>query len=313
MDNANENEKIFRSGFVSLVGRPNVGKSSLVNALLREKAAAVSNKPQTTRQAVRCILTTDDAQIVLVDTPGLHKPRHKLGEFMMREAQSALDGVDVLCFVEEAGAAVSGRTRETAELLAATAIPKVLVLNKVDVLVDKEAIWRTIAPLSEILKPAAVVPVSAKNGTNLDVLTDEVSKLLPPGELIYPEEMLMDATERFLAAEIIREKIFEATEQEVPHSTAVVIEEFKSPDEYPDMRTAHIRADIIVERPGQKGILIGEKGARLKAIGSAARVEMQERFGWPMYLELWVRVRAGWRKSDKEMERAGYSDRDRPR
>lgn len=302
-------DDMFRSGYATLVGRPNVGKSSLVNALLREKVAAVSSRPQTTRDAVRCILTTDSAQIVFVDTPGVHRPRHRLGEYMMREVESALDGVDAICFVEEAGREMDPRSEEIASMLSGISIPKILVVNKIDRLSDPESFWRYLAPLTDAVIPAAVVPVSARTGTNLDVLTEEIARLMPEGDLIYPEDMLMDATERFLAEEIIREKIFEQTDQEVPHSVAVVVEEFKSPDEYPEMKVAMIRADILVERPGQKAIIIGDKGARIKAIGTAARLEMKERFGWPLRLELWVKVKPAWRKSDREIARAGYSRR----
>lgn len=299
----------FRSGFVSLVGRPNVGKSSLINALLHEKVAAVSNKPQTTRNAVRCILTTDAWQIVLVDTPGLHAPKHALGEFMMGEASEAMESVDAICFVVEAGKPLDAAGESILEHLEGFRIPIVLAVNKIDSLRDKEDFWRFLAPLQERIKPVAVVPVSAKDGTNLDILQEELAKLLPEGELIYPEDVLMDTTERFLAEEIIREKIFEVTEQEVPHSVAVVVEEFKSPEEFPDLKTAQIRVNIIVERPGQKGILIGEKGAKLKSIGTAARLEMEERFGYPIFLQLWVKVKPDWRKSQQEIAMAGYKHR----
>ncbi len=302
----------FRSGYVSLVGRPNVGKSSLINALLREKVAAVSSKPQTTRNAVRCILTTEEAQIVFVDTPGLHMPKHALGEFMMQEASAAMDSVDVICFVVEAGKELDSAGEAILERLRAYKIPIVLVLNKIDRLKSRrgqEAFWQALAPLQESIKPAAVVPVSAKEGTNLDVLQEELIKLLPEGELIYPEDVLMDTTERFLAEEIIREKIFEATEQEVPHSIAVVIQDFRTPDEYPELEIAEIRADIVVERPGQKGILIGGGGSKLKNIGTAARLEMEERLGYPIFLQLWVKLRPDWRKSPVEIGRMGYHRR----
>ncbi|GHV31169.1 GTPase Era [Synergistales bacterium] len=299
---------IFRSGFAAFIGRPNVGKSSLINSLLREKTAAVSRKPQTTRNAVRCILTTDSCQIVIVDTPGAHNPRHALGEFMMSELGDALSSVDVICLITEAGREMDNTERSVIELVNASPLPKILVVNKIDLCgQDKEErFWRCLAPIQEMLKPSAVVPVSAKSGVNLDILRDSIAGFLPEGELIYPEDVLMDTTERFLAEEIIREKIFEATEQEVPHSVAVAVEEFKTPDEYPELRRAEIRADIIVERLGQKGILIGEGGAKLKEIGSAARAEMEARFGYPMVLRLWVKVKPGWRKSSKEIARVGY-------
>ena len=299
----------FRSGFVTFAGRPNVGKSSLINALLREKVAAVSDKPQTTRNAVRCILTTDEAQIVFVDTPGIHSPKHALGEFMMREASEAMESVDVVCFVTEAGRPIDRASDAIISRLKEFHTPIVLVVNKIDKLRNKEDFWRYLGELQERISPAAVVPVSAAAGTNLDVLVEEISRLLPEGGHIYPEDVLMDTTERFLAEEIIREKIFEVTEQEVPHSVAVIIEEFKNPEEHPELKIAEIRANIIVERQGQKGILIGGGGSKLKAIGTAARIEMEERFGYPIYLQLWVKVKPNWRKSIHEIERAGYRKR----
>lgn len=299
---------VFKCGFVVFLGRPNVGKSSLINALLREKVAAVSDKPQTTRNAVRCIHTSETAQIVFVDTPGVHTPRHALGNYMMREVEEALGEVDVVCFIAEAGRnRLDPQEEAIIATLEASNLPVVLVLNKVDLLRNKDLIWRTVELFQERLRPVAVVPVCAKNGTNLDVLLEELGKLLPEGEPIYSEEVLMDSTERFLAAEIIREKVFELTEQEVPHSVAVVVEDFKNPEEYPELKTARIRATLVVERAGQKGILIGAKGERLKEIGSAARLEMEERFGYPIFLELWVKVKPGWRKSPDELRRLGYA------
>lgn len=301
-------QSVFKCGFVVLLGRPNVGKSSLINALLREKVAAVSDKPQTTRNAVRCIHSSETAQIVFVDTPGVHTPRHALGSYMMHEVEEALQEVDAICFVVEAGRnRLDPQEEQMISILETSTLPVVLVINKIDSLRNKESIWRTIELFQERLHPVAVVPVSAKDAKNLDILLEELTKILPHGDPIYPEEVLMDSTERFLAAEIIREKIFALTEQEVPHSVAVVVEDFKNPEEYPELKTAQIRATIVVERAGQKGILIGAKGERLKEIGSAARLEMEERFGYPIFLELWVKVKPGWRKSPDELRRLGYA------
>ena len=301
-------QSVFKFGFVVLLGRPNVGKSSLINALLREKVAAVSDKPQTTRNAVRCIHSTETAQIVFVDTPGVHTPRHALGNYMMHEVEEALQEVNAVCFVVEAGRnRLDPQEEQIISILETSDLPVVLVINKIDALRNKEALWKTVELYQERLHPVAVVPVSAKDGTNLDDLLEELAKILPQGEPLYPDEVLMDSTERFLAAEIIREKIFALTEQEVPHSVAVVVEDFKNPEEYPELKTAQIRATIVVERAGQKGILIGAKGERLKEIGSAARLEMEERFGYPIFLELWVKVKPGWRKSPDELRRLGYA------
>ncbi|MCL2684708.1 MAG: GTPase Era [Synergistaceae bacterium] len=256
----------FRAGFVALVGAPNVGKSSIINALFGEHVAAVSSKPQTTRNAIRCVLTTDDYQLVIVDTPGAHKPLFALGEFMMQEIESVLESVDVVCFVVEAGRPLGEGGERICAGIERTKLPVVLAANKIDKLSPDnggEDFWRWLEQIQERVRPAAVVPVSALHGTNLDVLRGELAKLVPESEAIYPEDVLMDTTERFLAEEIIRERILLSTEQEVPHSVAVIVEEFRSPDEYPELKRATIRADIIVERPGQKGILIGESGSKL--------------------------------------------------
>jgi GTP-binding protein Era len=296
----------YRAGYVALVGAPNVGKSSIINALLGERVAAVSSKPQTTRVAVRCVLTTDECQLVIVDTPGMHRPMYALGEFMAREIESALGSVDVVCFVTEAGRPLGENGEMICERLENSPAPVVLAVNKIDRLAGMDEFWRSLEPIQERLRPAAVVPVSAAKGTNLDLLRDELARRMPEGGAIYPEDVLMDTTERFLAEEIIRERILSLTEQEVPHSAAVVVEEFRSPDEYPKLKRAEIRADIIVERPGQKGILIGEGGAKLKSIRAGARAEMERRFGYPVTLELWVKVKPEWRKSETGIRMAGY-------
>jgi GTP-binding protein Era len=303
-----ERERPYRAGLVTLAGLPNAGKSSIVNALLHEHAAAVSGKPQTTRNAVRCVFTTDEYQMILFDTPGTHRPRYALGEFMAKEIDRALESADAVCFVAEAGYDSAGALDGIYPLLEKTGVPIVLAVNKIDRLRggDKEVFWKFIEPIQERLKPASVVPVSALDGTNLDVLASELSKFLPEGGAIYPEDVLMDATERFLAAEIIRERVFEATEQEVPHSVAVIVEEFKSPDEYPELKRIEARANIIVERPGQKGILIGREGTKLKAITAEARRAMENRFGCPVSLRLWVKVKPQWRRSTAGIRDAGY-------
>jgi len=299
----------FRAGFAALVGAPNVGKSSIINALLGEHAVAVSGKPQTTRNAVRCVLTTEDCQLVIVDTPGAHKPRFALGEFMTQEIESALESVDVLCFVVEAGRPLGENGERIWDRIERTGLPVVLAANKIDRLSPDdggEDFRRWLEFIRVQVRLAAAVPVSALYGTNIEALRDELANRLPEGEAIYPDDILMDTTERFLAEEIIRERILLSTEQEVPHSAAVRVEEFRSPDEYPELKRAVIRADIIVERPGQKGILIGEGGSKLKQVKSEARAEMERRFGYPVTLDLWVKVKPGWRKSITGIQGAGY-------
>ena len=299
---------VYRCGFVALVGRPNVGKSSIINTLLKEKVAAVSSKPQTTRNAVRCILTTEKEQIIFVDTPGIHEPRHHLGSFMLNEANRALSQVDIICLVVEAGDTLMGKKEKLIlETLLKSNLPIILAVNKIDKASSEESFWKTLEFYESLVPLAAAVPISAKKGTNMDVFLEKISEMLPKQPPIYPADMLMDTTERFLAAEIIREKILNFTEQEVPHGTAVVVEEFKSPEEYPELKTCEIRATIIVDREGQKGIIIGLGGSKLKAIGTAARRELEDRLGCPVYLQLWVKVKPGWRKSQEELRRLGYS------
>ncbi|MDR1133290.1 MAG: GTPase Era [Synergistaceae bacterium] len=305
--NAASETPVYRAGYVTLIGSPNAGKSSIINALLGEKVAAVSDKPQTTRNAVRCVLTTGEYQIVVVDTPGVHKPRYAFGEFMAGEIEKALGAVDAVCLVADITKNLDDSVCEISARIARLGVPLILAANKIDKLRDKEDFWKYLETFQARLKPSSVVPVSALEGTNIGELGDELAKYLPEGGAIYDGDVLMDATERFLAAEIIRERVFEAAEHEVPHSTAVSVEEFKSPDEYPDMKRASIRADIIVERQGQKGILIGQGGKMLKKIKTESKREMERRFGWPVTLELWVKVRPKWRKSNEGMRTAGYT------
>ena len=302
-----EGSKPFKSGFVALLGRPNVGKSTIINSLLREKVAAVSPKPQTTRNAVRCIFTSDDEQIVFVDTPGIHAPKNALGDFMMKEADDALGQVDAVCYVVEAqDRSVGTKDRLILNVLAQTNLPIILAVNKTDKL-SKPEDYRKAAEVYEAeISPAAVIPVSANSGKGLEELASAIAENLPEQPPIYPEDMLMDSTERFLAAEVIREKIFRNTDDEVPHGVAVIIDEYKSPEEFPDKKLCEIRATIIVDKPGQKGIVIGKGGAMLKKIGSEARAELEERLGEKVFLQLWVKVKPGWRKSPDELRRLGY-------
>ncbi len=303
-----ENSKKLRCGFVALLGRPNVGKSSLINALLKEKVAAVSSKPQTTRNAVRCILTDAEKQIIFVDTPGMHMPKHALGDFMIHEITESLMCVDAVCFVAEAGdRSIGAKEKMLIRLLSQANLPVVVALNKTDLLVNQDNSKKTAEIYEKEICPSAVVEVSAIEGSNLDKLADAIAMVLPKQEAIYPEDMLMDSTEKFLAAEIIREKVFHHTDEEVPHSVAVIVDEYKTPVEYPKLKTARISATIIVDRAGQKGIIIGRQGTKLKEIGTAARKELEERIGGPVFLQLWVKVKNNWRKSEDELRRLGYS------
>ena len=297
----------FRCGFAALLGRPNVGKSSIINALLKEKVAAVSPKPQTTRNAVRCIYTSEHEQIIFVDTPGVHAPKHALGEFMMKEAEESLMTVDAVCYVVEAqDRSVSEKDAAVLKMLEAMPLPVVLAVNKTDKSASPDDYKKAADVYRKFIKPAAVVPLSAKNGSGLEELASAISALLPQQPAIYDEDVLMDTTERFLAAEIIREKILLHTQEEVPHSVAVVIDEFKNPEEYPELKICTIRATIIADRQGQKGIIIGKNGSMLRRIGSDAREELEKRMGQKVFLQLWVKVKPDWRKSPEELRRIGY-------
>ena len=297
----------YRSGFVAVVGRPNVGKSTLVNALVGGKAAIVSDKPQTTRNSIRAVLNSPRGQIVFVDTPGLHRPLHRLGRFLKKQAAASLEAADVVCFMVEAGDSRVGKADGIIlDLLEKVSVPVVLVVNKVDAHDHDHGPdgWECFTRMRGF---AHVLTVSALEGRNLGLLVETLFDLLPPGPPIFDDDRLVDCTERFLAAEVIREKVLEQTEQEVPHSVAVVVEEFRSPDEYPERRNLLVRATLFVERPGQKAILIGKGGAKLKGIGELARKELEEVFGYDVYLDLWVKVKPRWRNSERELRRMGYT------
>ncbi len=300
-------EESMKSGIVTVVGRPNVGKSTLVNAMVGEKILIVTDKPQTTRQRVRAVMNEPRGQIVLVDTPGLHRPMHLLGSYLEKEVLESLAGVDVVCYVAESSDRRVGRAdRLILEHVGESDRPVVLVLNKIDRLSGPDDFWPAVEAYSPFFTPRTVVPVSAISGVNIDVLKEKLFDLLPEGPPIYEDDRLADCTERFLAAEVIREQVLLATEQEVPHSVAVIVDEFLSPDEYPEGRHLSVRATIIVERTGQKGIIIGNRGSRLKSIGEQARKVLEDMFGFPMYLDLWVKVRPGWRNSRESLRRLGY-------
>ena len=293
----------YKSGFVAVIGRPNVGKSTLINKIIGQKIAITSDKPQTTRSRIQCILTQDDAQIIFLDTPGIHKPKFKLGEYMLKAAEGTLKEVDAIFFVIDATEKFGGGEKYILERLSATTKPVILVVNKVD-LVEREKLLPIIAEYSTRRNFAAVVPISATDGTNIDALIDEAKKFLPTGVQYYPADMVTDQPERLIIAELIREKLLHATQDEVPHSIAVDVDEFTRRDN----GTIFIRATIYVERDSQKGILIGKGGAMLKNVGKEARPEIEMLLGAKTFLDLWVKVKRDWRNSIGALQSFGLKD-----
>ena len=294
-------DKHFKSGFVAVVGRPNVGKSTLINSLIGQKVLIMSDKPQTTRNKIMCVLTQEDAQILFIDTPGIHKPKHKLGELMVQTAQSTLKEVDVVLMVADGTASFGSGEEYIIEQLRAVRTPVILAINKIDML-SKEAIFPIIRQYQERFDFQAIVPISALEHIQLESLVDEIKTHLEPGPQYYPEDMITDQPERLVIAEMIREKALHLTREEIPHAIAVEIEEIKTrPNE-----DLYVRAVIYVERESQKGIVIGAKGGLLKEIGRLAREDVQGLLGSKVYLDLWVKVKKDWRNRDVMLRTLGY-------
>ena len=287
-----------------MVGRPNVGKSTLTNGLIGEKIAIMSDRPQTTRNKIMCIMNTDNAQIMFLDTPGIHKPQHKLGEYMVRTAEDTLKEVDVVLFVVDVNEKRGAGEDYIIELLRKIKTPVILVANKIDKLEDKSKLFKIIEDYTKQYKFAAVVPVSALNDGEFPGLVAEITKHLPEGPAYFPEDMITDQPERVIAAEMIREKVLRSTRDEIPHSIAVEVEEFKERDD----ENVYIRATIFVERESQKGIVIGAKGALLKKIGQQARKDIENLLYCKVYLDLWVKVKPDWRNKDKALKQFGYQN-----
>ena len=292
----------FKSGFITVVGRPNVGKSTLINALVGEKIAAVSEKPNTTRNRILGIRTLSDAQLVFLDTPGIHKARGNLGKAMVHTAMSAVQETDVVLMMVEIKDAFG---RGDSFIIESLPKPAILVINKIDK-IKKGNILEIIERSKDYEgKFKEVIPISALNSDGITQLLSIIKDHLPEGPRYFPEDMITDQPERFIAAEFIREKIFTLTQQEIPYQSAVVIEDF---EEVPDRNLINISAVIYVERINHKGILIGKKGAMLKEIGSLARADIEKILGTKVYLELWVKVKEKWSQRDNLIREFGYGD-----
>lgn len=297
----NKRDDTFHSGFAAVIGRPNVGKSTLVNSLVGQKVAIISDKPQTTRNRIMGVLTDQQGQIIFIDTPGIHKPRHKLGEYMVKTAEDTIREVDVVLFVVDVTEHRGAGENYILERLKGLSTPVVLAVNKID-LVSPQAVLPVIDDYRQQMDFAAIVPVSAREGTNLDRLVAVVHDFLPPGPQYYPPDMVTDQPERRLVAELIREKVLHLTREEVPHAVAVDVEEMTTRAN----GDLYIRATIYVERDSQKGIIIGAQGRMLKQIGQMVRQELEHLLGVRCYLALWVKVKKDWRNRQQMLRTLGY-------
>lgn len=294
-----------KSAYIAIVGRPNVGKSTILNKLIGEKIAIVSKKPQTTRTRIMGVLTEGEDQLVFLDTPGLLKPRNSLGDYMLRSVTAAIEGVDSCLLVVQAGAPLSKADEELIGRFKKGHIPAVLAINKTDLLGDKTRLMEQIAEYSGLYDFEAVVPVSAEKGDGMDALLEELRGLALPGGWLFPEDTLTDQTEPVLAAELVREKVLGLLEQEVPHGIAAVTEHMT---ERGDMLEIYVT--LYCEKANHKGMLIGKGGEMLKRIGKAARQDMEEFFGCKVNLQLWVKVKEDWRQRPETLQGMGFSLRD---
>lgn len=294
--------KDYKSGFVTLIGRPNVGKSTLMNYLIGQKIAITSNKPQTTRNRIQTVLTTEEGQVVFVDTPGIHKAKNKLGEYMVNVAERTLNEVDVVMWLVEPTTFIGAGEQHIASQLKKVQTPVILVINKIDS-VKPEEVLASISAYKDLCEFAEIVPVSARNGNNTEELLKVIMKYLPYGPQFYDEDTVTDQPERQIVAEIIREKALHSLNEEIPHGIAVAIDQMKMRN-----KVMHIDATIICERDSHKGIIIGKQGNMLKKIGSTARFEIERMLECKVNLKLWVKVKKDWRDSEFLMKNFGYRE-----
>lgn len=289
-----------KCGFVAIVGRANVGKSTLLNTLLGEKIAIVSKKPQTTRTSITGILTKGDTQYIFMDTPGYHKPKNALGDYMVKTAVSTLSGADAVLFLVDASGSPGKNELELIERLKRTDVPVYLIVNKVDI-TDKERVGKAILEYSPLMEFTDVIPISALKADNVDIILDEIKAHFPEERFYFPEDMITDQPERQIVAEVVREKLLRTLDDEVPHGVAVVIEEFKD-----EGKMLRIRAEIFCEKASHKGIIIGKNGEMLKTVGTYARQDLESFFGCKVFLDLWVKVKKNWRESAVAAKNFGF-------
>lgn len=295
-------EQEFKSGFISIIGRPNVGKSTFINRVIGQKIAIMSDKPQTTRNKVQGVLTTKDTQYIFIDTPGIHKPKHKLGDFMMKVAQNTLKEVDLILFMVNAEEGYGRGEEFIIEKFQSIKTPVFLIINKID-RIHPDTLMQMIDSYKEKFNFTEIIPISALQGNNVETLLKQVRNYLPGGPLYYPADQVTDHPERFIISELIREKALHLTREEIPHSIAVLIEKIER-----NQDKINVMATIIVERDSQKGIVIGKQGKMLKEIGKRARVDIENLLGSKVYLELWVKVQKDWRNKASQLRDYGFRE-----
>ncbi|MFC4320817.1 GTPase Era [Litchfieldia salsa] len=296
-------KEVYKSGFVSIIGRPNVGKSTFLNKVVGQKIAIMSDKPQTTRNKVQGVYSENQAQIVFIDTPGIHKPKHKLGDFMMKVAQNTLKEVDIILFMINAEEGYGRGDEFIIEKLQGTSTPVFLVINKIDQ-IHPDQLLPLIEKYNNLYSFKEIIPISALEGNNVPTLVDQIKAYLPEGPQYYPIDQVTDHPERFIVTELIREKALHLTREEIPHSIAVVMDSM----EKREGNTVYVGATIIVERDSQKGIIIGKQGSMLKEIGKRARTDIEALLGSKVYLELWVKVQKDWRNKMSQLRDFGFRD-----
>ncbi|PGL72493.1 GTPase Era [Bacillus sp. AFS055030] len=298
------NKESYKSGFVSIIGRPNVGKSTFLNRVIGQKIAIMSDKPQTTRNKIQGVFTEDDAQIVFIDTPGIHKPKHKLGDFMVKVAQESIKDVDATLFMVNANEGFGRGDEFIIEKLQGSRSPVILVINKIDT-IHPDQLFDLINKYKDLFKFAEIVPISALQGNNVDRLLKVIKSYLPEGPQYYPANQVTDHPERFIISELIREKVLHLTREEVPHSIAVIIEQI---ERRPEGNAIYVNATIVVERSSQKGIIIGKQGSMLKEVGKRARLDIENLLDTKVFLELWVKVQKDWRNRMSQLRDLGFRE-----
>lgn len=304
--NKNETDSTYKSGFISIIGRPNVGKSTFLNRVIGQKIAIMSDKPQTTRNKVQGVYTKEDAQMIFIDTPGIHKPKHKLGDFMMKVAVNTLKEVDLVLFMVNAEEGYGRGDEFIIEKLKDIRTPVFLVVNKID-RIHPDQLLALIEQYKDLYSFAEIIPISALEGNNVERLLEQIEETLPAGPQYYPADQVTDHPERFIVSELIREKVLHLTREEVPHSIAVVIDKMERRG---DKDLVNVMATVIVERDSQKGIVIGKRGALLKEIGQRARYDIEQLLGSQVFLELWVKVQKDWRNKASNLRDFGFREND---